>query len=1025
MQLDPLRRYRLTLSALVAFSLSTAPAQAEDTELFVNTAADAGVGFYPNVLFIVDTSGSMATETDSGATRMEVVQNVLNDYLDDLQDVNVGLMRFDSGYVDGGGDFEVDDFVEGGGMVLHAVQNIETARTDVKSTVNALTASGTTQLAETMYEAALYYMGEDVFFGLTTHAGNFWEDTSPEAFSPSVAGSRSGDTYISPLTQCAPNHIVYLTDGFAQLDTEANTLVPALPGFGADACTDNPDWDNGDLNVDGDGDCLDDVAAYLFENDLFGDEDDGIQNVITHTIGFFTESDLLEETAERGGGGYYLADDADTLADVLDNILSQVREIGTAFTSPGVSINAYDRTSHLDDLYFSVFQPTEGTHWHGNLKRYELGEPSEDGDLVVLDQTGAEAVNGQTGFFNDDAQSFWSSGVDGGEVQLGGAASQLTNSRRVLTTKPTGGIVAVHEDNTSVLSKSVLGIDNESDETLSKLLKWARGVDVKDEDGDGSFTDARLGMGDPMHSKPNIVTYGLGADEETGQDLVIFVGTNDGYLHAFNGSTGAEHFAFVPHELLTNLWPLYQNFTGQDKIYGIDGPLTSWVQDGGDGSVDSGDQVYLYFGLRRGGSQYYALDVSDLNNPTLLWQISPASSGFSQLGQTWSKPVVAKILTGSFGNTTEMDVLVFGGGYDKRQDEYSAHATDASGNAVFMVNANTGALVWSASSANSANTATSALFTEMNSSITGAIRVLDMNADGYADRLYAADLGGRAWRFDIHNPLSDGVSFNVTGGVLASLGGAADSTAASNRRFYYAPDVALGYSEGESFLNVTLASGYRAHPKETTINDFFYAVRDYKPFTVLGTTEDPSAEYTSYYGYLHTDLVDVPTQSTLAHNIKGMKMPMNSSSGEKVLAETRIFQNIASFTSYLPDSAVSSGSCYADLGSGKLYSVDLGTGAATSAILDKPGVPPEPIFVFTEAEDPTGDPDTCFGAHCTGYTPPDTDDGDGDDEDEEEDEDDGNPGDRQVGCLVGPTACDAGQIEAPVKTFWVQRNTDN
>ena len=49
---------------------------------------------------------------------------------------------------------------------------------------------------------------------------------------------------------------------------------------------------------------------------------------------------------------------------------------------------------------------------------------------------------------------------------------------------------------------------------------------------------------------------------------------------------------------------------------------------------DSGDHVYLYTGMRRGGSNYYALDVTDRNNPELLWTIQGGSGDFAELGQS-------------------------------------------------------------------------------------------------------------------------------------------------------------------------------------------------------------------------------------------------------------------------------------------------------------------------------------------------------------------------------------------------------
>ncbi len=79
----------------------------------------------------------------------------------------------------------------------------------------------------------------------------------------------------------------------------------------------------------------------------------------------------------------------------------------------------------------------------------------------------------------------------------------------------------------------------------------------------------------------------------------------------------------------------------------------------------------------------------------------------------------------------------------------------------------------------------------MTHSIPADVRVFDLTGDGFADRMYAADMGGRVWRFDIHNGQTR--ANLVTGGVFASLGNAhlATHPVATTRRFYSAPDAAF------------------------------------------------------------------------------------------------------------------------------------------------------------------------------------------------------------------------------------------
>jgi type IV pilus assembly protein PilY1 len=1006
-------------------------AVADDAELYQTASYELGPDYYANVLFIIDTSGSMNSIVSDGKTRLDVVREVTQQFLNELEYVNVGLMRFDSGY-------SLPDwtYIQGGGMVVSAVEDIGVSRGNVIAQLNNFVASGNTPLSETLYEAGQYLRGDDVYFGLDTFAGLSWFPPWIEFMFPSVPASRDGDTYISPLAECRKTHIVLLTDGLPVQDDETEPLVTAWPGF-PEACTDNPDVSSGD--------CLDDIAAYLYENDLYGDETDGFQNVITHTIGFFQDNSLLAETAARGGGKYYLANDAESLLETLESIFVDVNEMGTTFTSPGVSVNAFDRTTHLDQLYYSVFQATGRASWSGNLKRYRLGE-SSGGALVVLDAQGAEAVDQTSGFFREDSKSWWSAEADGFSVEAGGAAGQLTKYRNTLT-ELGGAIAALTSDNGDLVDYLVglfpqgtldaaisAGISEvfdsgngdgiDLDDAVSQIevmLDWASGSDIKDSDGDGDLYEARRRMADPMHSRPLVVTYGSGEEEP---EAAVFVGANDGFLHAFRGETGEELSAFMPFELLPRLPDWFANRETAQRLYGVDGPITAWVKDGGDGQVDAGDSVYLYFGLRRGGAHYYAMDYTDPRAPRLLWKLSNTMPGFSQLGQSWSPPTRTRVKTGVYGAAMERDVLIFGAGYDERQDDYSAWAPDSRGNAIYMVDAYTGELVWSGSAANTQDTVEARYFADMTNAITGQVRVLDLDDDSFADRLYAADLGGRVWRFDVHNPDAEGESFSVTGGVLASLGGAESAAASSNRRFYYAPDIALGAADGRNFFNITIASGYRAHPKDVALQDYFYVLRDYYPFSELGLGETGEAEYVDRYGYVHDDLADLSLlQSDPDTLVAGYRMALTSAAGEKVLSETRIFQNKATFTSFLPQNELTRG-CFAALGSGQLYSIHLGSGSVAREDLDKPGIPPEVVYVFTEDEGTGYVPPTCFGDDCGESGGGES--GEGGEGDGEGDGDEDRPvaAGREIGCVVGPEQCDASAREVPVKTWWRQLNTD-
>src|SRR5690554_7181548 len=116
--------------------------------------------------------------------------------------------------------------------------------------------------------------------------------------------------------------------------------------------------------------------------------------------------------------------------------------------------------------------------------------------------------------------------------------------------------------------------------------------------------------------------------------------------------------------------------------------------------INNGEKAYLYVGMRRGRSSYYALDVSNRDSPKLLWQINGKNhqngptTGFEELGQTWSKMIPIDIMWE--GN--EKKALIFSGGYDIAEDNESTRTDHSVGNAIYMVDAKTGDLLWKAKS---------------------------------------------------------------------------------------------------------------------------------------------------------------------------------------------------------------------------------------------------------------------------------------------------------------------------------------
>jgi type IV pilus assembly protein PilY1 len=898
-------------------------------------------------------------------SRINIVQTTANIILDSIDGVNVGIMRFNNTQ---------------GGPVIQEITDLDTNRQSIKDAIDAINADGYTPVSETTYESALYWHGLPAYYGEMV---NEW------ATAPGALASDSPEVYQQPfLDPCAKNYNVVLTDGAPTNDTDTPGLVGNLPGWFAT-------MGYAGCQGAGDGACLDDIAGYLYQHDLDADQP-GLQYVTTHTIGFSLDLPILQSAAAEGGGDYFQADDIESLSLALMKIFTAINEESLSFAAPAVAVNSFNRTQNFNDLYLTAFQASERTHWPGNLKKYRI----YDGEIV--DSNNVAAVDPATGFFKTTAQSFWTIGPDGNDVTLGGAANNLPNPgvRKVYTNISanndlTAAVNAVSTSNVNAFSFADLGLTgSDTEPTKEMIIDWARGVDVRDED-DNPTTTVRNVMGDPLHSQPAAVVYGGTAQNP---DVVVFTATNDGYVHAINGSTGEELWAFIPREHLPGLTKLFFNPTSTFKNYGVDGDIVPVTKDvDNDGVIDpaDGDFVYIVFGMRRGGDSYYALDVTNRNRPIVKWRISSP-----EMGQTWSTPTVARVDMNDNSLNADKAVVIIGGGYDIVHD-LAGHPdnADSEGTGIYFLDLESGVVLWRAGPDGAADLTLSG----MTRSIPTQIRVVDFNGDSYADRMYASDMGGQIWRFDIFNgkaPDGIGTDALVTGGVIAQLGaeGLGSPGLADTRRFYNSPDVAIFNDnlQNRRFLAINIGSGYRAHPLDNSNDDRFYSIRDADVFNKLS-----QGEYDNYNVISDSDLVEVAgtVGTVIGANDRGWKFSLPAN--QKVLANSTTFNNEVFFVAFSPDTAAAA-SCSAGRGRNFLYRVSVSNGDPIADLdnvvegtedqlrvldLAQGGIAPSPRFLFPSPDDPN-----CTGSDCS--VPP-------------------------LGC-IGVECFDPGFVNNPVRTLWTQ-----
>jgi len=287
----------------------------------------------------------------------------------------------------------------------------------------------------------------------------------------------------------------------------------------------------------------------------------------------------------------------------------------------------------------------------------------------------------------------------------------------------------------------------------------------------------------------------------------------------------------------------------------------------------------------------------------------------------------------------------------------------------------------------------------MTRSMPNEVKVIDTDGDDLGDRMYTSDMGGQIWRFDVINGQS--APALVNGGVIAQLGaeGAVSPTIADTRRFYTSPDIALFDDEilDRRFVAISIGSGYRAHPLDTSVTDRFYSLRDPHIFNALSQDE-----YNAYTIATDASLVEVAGQKQVVMTKDDLGWKFTLPSNQMVLSDSITFDNSVFFVAFSPDSDAAT-SCTAGRGTNFLYRVSIVNGDPVVNNLDtldpndaddarrqtlaQGGIAPTPTVLFPAPADPD-----CTGPQCA--PPP-------------------------IGC-VGVECFDPGFANNPVRTLWTQ-----
>jgi type IV pilus assembly protein PilY1 len=597
------------------------------------------------------------------------------------------------------------------------------------------------------------------------------------------------------ISACQQNYSVLFTDGFWSGNDNLQT-----------SAIQDQDGDGAKISVA-------DVAKYYYDTDLSPLPNDvptstqdpnDAQHMVTFTVAFGVEGNLFDNDNNRIPDTDYTG--------VAGTFVTE----SSGWHSGDGNSDTFTDNEKIDDVWHAAF----------NSKGYFVSAQSTDGVataisdalLEIADRVGSAAsVATNTGSLNAGSKLFqarfdssdWRGQLLAFQINLDGTiesfpqweAGSLLNAtnhdtgREIITYNPAiddpvGGIIDGKgipfrfpsnygsPNGTSEINAAQIGylltnaphdisttVGSEITENQSfgvDIVNFLRGDDSNEQFGRG-FRNRSSVLGDIVNSDPKFVdvpngryaddleskSYSQFVTQYAGRQGVVYVGANDGMLHGFNDDNGRELIAYIPSVVYKNLDDLAS--PDYEHKYFVDaGPnIVDVFLDNTDDPNSATDGVWrtvLAGGLNGGGQMIYALDVTDPSiydeanaNDIVLWEFE-----HPDLGYTYGRPQLAKMADGTWA-------AVFGNGYNATESDGSASIDgDAK---LFIVDVETGELLSLIDTEAGIPGTPNGLATPL---------LIDSNADSIVDYIYAGDLLGNMWKFDVTS--TDKSGWKVAGG---------------------------------------------------------------------------------------------------------------------------------------------------------------------------------------------------------------------------------------------------------------------
>jgi hypothetical protein len=700
--------------------------------------------------------------------------------------------------------------------------------------------------------------------------------------------------------------------------------------------------------IDSNASCQKNFLIVISDGQWYGSRAENIaksllklKGIETLVIGFHSGGNQTNYIRLAKAGGTYpesplFSNNWQQLYETMSAYIRQAISSRLTFSAPVVMPN-YSTDDHI---YQSTFEYKNDHQWKGRLSKFTL------------------LTDGQIGALKWDA---------GEKLDL-----KKESSRKIWTMAKTFNINTTI-NNFTTSNKTELGQalsensgTNPIEAETIKLINFVRGLDSYDENANQNTTEKRWKLGDIYNSRLIVVgkpdarisdkkskavnknteayyrdqngykyfkdgsSCGAGVGSCRTRKEVVYVGANDGMLHAFDSITGDELWAFIPPQLLQYLDEMVAVKANKStSIYGVDGsPIVKDIYYGGQW------RTVLIAGLGKGGFGYFALDITAPLEPQFLfafenkydlsmiyhWDSTGARTDigyagltaeydYSKIGEATSNPVIVAM---PYGNTTKW-VAVFGGGYN-------AGINSNYGSSIYVIDLeNQGKILKKIDLADVS--ATNNISNAMPADLVSITPDTTSKANYKGSMIYGADLEGKQWKLNLTDK---GTLYDITAGFNA------EATLDNDRTEFFQITPSIG-NDDHLWNFFGTGNQQRLQTISANINNRVFGLKDTK-FPLYEDVSTPIPTATSLKNMPETGGGSCPTSADMGWYV-------NLGSNQRVTGKLAVFNEKVYATRYKPNRGaictpgVASLSEHALICGNKTRTITLGDGIATGVVI--------------------------------------------------------------------------------------------